>query len=277
MKRNMNPENRKDGIHDDQHFMEDSRIIERIVSLALLRPGDFVLEIGPGTGNLTKHLLAKGVKVTAVEKDRRFETALKREFGENRNLNLIFGNVLKEIENVKFNKIVSNLPYSICEPLINKLTRIEFELAVLSVPESFARIVTARPKEKNYSKLSVKSQSFFDMKIKFNIPRSAFLPQPKTESVVVVLKRLSERTYGEHPEKYVLREIFLQPKKKLKNALMEGLINFNKNFLGKKFTKRLARKTIKKMELKGETLDKKVKELSITDLKSVLKNLTSLS
>lgn len=255
--------------------MENKKVIERMVSLGSLKPKDSVLEIGPGTGILTKRILSKGVKVTAVENDRRFERILKKEFGKERNLEVIFENILNVIGRIKFNKVISNLPYSICEPLINRLTRVTFDKAVLSVPESFACILLAKPRERGYSKLSLKSQSFFRVEIKFKIPRNAFRPEPKTESVAVVIKPLSRKDYESYPEKFVLKEIFLQGKKKLKNALMEGIINLNKHILGKNFTKNHARERIKKMDFDKGILDNKVGEMDIRDLDKVLEKITS--
>jgi len=274
MEKNMNP--KKKDVSRDQHFMENSEIIERIVSLGALKARDSVLEIGPGTGSLTKHILSKGAKVTAVESDKRFRPLLKRELGSERKLKLIFENALVAMEKIKFNKIISNLPYSMCESLINRLTRMSFDLAVLSIPEGFARILLAKPNEKRYSKLSLKSQSFFSVNTKFKIPRSAFRPEPKTESVVVVIKPLSERDYRNYPGKYILKEILLQPKKKLKNALMEGMINLNRHILGKGFTKNLAREAMKNTGIEGRILDKKVEEMSAGDFEKVLRNITSL-
>lgn len=271
----MNPERRETNLSKDQHFMEDIRIMEKIVSLGLLKPKDSVLEIGPGTGNLTKRILGKGAKVTAVESDKRFERILGREFRKERNLKVIFENALDAMEKIRFNKIISNLPYSICEPVINKMTRMDFDFAVLSVPEGFASILLAKPNERDYSKLSLKSQSFFTVKTQFKIPRNAFRPKPKTESVVITLKPLSENDYRKYPEKYILKEIFLQEKKKLKNALMEGLVNLNKDILKREFTKNLAREVIEKMNIEGGILGKKVEEMTLMDFEKVRKNIIS--
>jgi len=268
----MNPESR---VSRDQHFMEDKKIIERIVSLGSLEPGDSVLEIGPGTGVLTKRILSRGVKVTAVESDRRFKRILDKEFGKERNLEIIFGNALNVIGRIRFNKIISNIPYSICEPLINRLTRTTFDRAVLSVPEGFASILLAKPGEGNHSKLSLRSQSFFRVEIRFKIPRNAFRPEPRTESVAVVIKPFSRKDYENYPEKFVLKEIFLQGKKKLGNALMEGIINLNKDILGKDFTKNQAREKIERMNIGKGILEKKVEETGIGDLGMILGRVTS--
>jgi 16S rRNA (adenine1518-N6/adenine1519-N6)-dimethyltransferase len=266
-------EKHRPGVSRDQHFMEDGKILERMVSLAGLKPADSVLEIGPGTGNLTKRMLRKGPKVTAVESDRRFRPFLEREL--NGKVRLVFGNALKSIENLKFNKLISNLPYSICEPLVNRLAGKEFDLAVFSVPEGFARILLARPGEREYSKLSLRSQSFFRTEIRFRIPRTAFSPQPRTESVAIVMKPLSARDYEKRPEKYVMKEVFLQPKKKLRNALMEALINLNKRILGREFTKNMAREFIKGTKIGERVLEKKVSEMSLKDFERVREKVIS--
>jgi 16S rRNA (adenine1518-N6/adenine1519-N6)-dimethyltransferase len=261
------------GVSRDQHFMEDGEILKRMVSLAGLKPADSVLEIGPGTGNLTKHILIRGARVTAVESDRRFMPLLEREMGGK--VRLVFGNALKAVKRVGFNKLISNLPYSICEPLVNRLAGKDFDLAVLSVPEGFARILLAKPGEREYSKLSLRSQSFFKTEIRFRIPRAAFSPQPKTESVVIVLKPLSVRDYKKSTEEYVTREILLQPKKKLRNALMESLINLNKRILGRGFTKNMAREFIKGTKIGEGVLEKKVEEMSLKDFERVREKVIS--
>jgi len=261
----------------DQHFMENEGILRRMVFLADLKPEDRVLEIGPGAGNLTRHLLGEGIEVTAVEKDVSFEDSLRKEFGHKKNLNLIFGNALGVIEKIKFNKIVSNLPYSICEPFVNKLMKIDFDIAVVSVPENFASILLAKPGERQFSKLSIRSQSFFDVKVGFKVPRSAFVPEPKTESVVLVIRPLSKKYYRKHPGRYVLREIFLQNKKKIKNALREGLISLNKHILEREFTKNLAREMIKNMEINGEILGKGAGEINLAEMEELRKAVTSLA
>ncbi len=270
----MKSENYEPDASKDQHIMEDGEILERMVLLGEVKGGDHVLEIGPATGNLTRHILKTGAKVTAVERDKNFERILKREFSNEKNFELIFGNALDVMGKIRFNKLISNIPYSICEPLINKLMRKDFDLAVLSLPEGFARILLARPNERRYSKLSLKSQSFFRVSIEFKIPRSAFKPEPRTESVIAVIKPLSKNDYLKNHEKYVLREIFLQPKMKLKNALREAIINLNKNILGRNFTKNLAREVIRGMKLEKDMLEKRVNEMNTKDFRKLLCSLS---
>lgn len=251
----------------DQHFLRNPDIVKRMVSISEIKPKDRVLEIGAGPGILTKSLAKKKAKVTAVEMDRGFGKALKKLDYEN--LEVIFDNILKVIDKIEFNKVVSNIPYSICEPLLNKLFRRRFSLAVLSIPEKFYRIISSKPGEELYSLLTLKTNAFFKIFLKLKIPREDFYPEPRTESVLVLVKPLSKTDYKKDPENFVLKEIFLQRKKKLKNSLLEAIINLNKKILSKPFTKNMARDAIKKMDIDKDLLEKRAKEAGVEDFEEL--------
>jgi 16S rRNA A1518/A1519 N6-dimethyltransferase RsmA/KsgA/DIM1 with predicted DNA glycosylase/AP lyase activity len=124
--------------------------------------------------------------------------------------------------------------------------------------------------------LSFKARNFFRIEMKFNISKESFFPRPKTESVLIVVKPLSENDYKRNPERYVLREMFLQKRKKMKNALMEGVINLNKRIMRHPFTKRMSKEIIRKMSLEKDMLEKDVKDLSIANLIFLEKRLSVL-
>jgi 16S rRNA A1518/A1519 N6-dimethyltransferase RsmA/KsgA/DIM1 with predicted DNA glycosylase/AP lyase activity len=255
----------------DQHLMTNQETIEKIVDAASIKRGDRVVEIGAGEGALTKKLVMKGARITAIEMDERFKGPLgKLNYG---NVEIIYGNALDIIDKIEFNKIVSNIPYSICEPLLSKLGGRNFDLAVISIPENFYKTISSRFGEKNYSVLTIRTESFFRVECKFKIPKGDFNPVPKTESVVVVIKPLSKADYEKDPRKFILREIFLQKKKKLGNSLMEALINLNKNISGKNFTKKMARKAIKKMRLGAHLLGKRPAQMSKEDFGKIREKL----
>ncbi|MBU0530675.1 MAG: methyltransferase, partial [Nanoarchaeota archaeon] len=121
----------------DQSFMIDERMIKRIVSKACIKPGETVLEIGAGIGFLSIELVRTGGKVTSVELDERLRPILKEEL-KGTGIKIVCGNALEYIKGKGFDKIVSNTPYSICEPLVQRLTKTKFKEAFLSVPKRFA-------------------------------------------------------------------------------------------------------------------------------------------
>ena len=177
----------------DQHFLTNPKIVERIVSISEIKPKDRVLEIGAGPGILTERLAKKKAKVIAVEIDRNFERVLKKL--DHENLQIIYDNILEIIDTLDFNKVVSNIPYSICEPLLGKLFKRDFDLAVFSIPENFYRRISSKPGEKHYSLLTLEANSFFKIILKFKISKEDFYPKPRTESVVVLIKHLSRKDY----------------------------------------------------------------------------------
>jgi 16S rRNA (adenine1518-N6/adenine1519-N6)-dimethyltransferase len=259
----------------DQHLMTNLKTVERMVEAAGIKRNDTVLEIGAGSGILTERLARKRAKIIAVEIDRRFSKTLgKLDYG---NVEIIYANVLEVIDEIEFNKIVSNIPYSICEPLINKLLKRKFDLALLSFPENFYNIISSGPGAKNYSLLSLKVDSFFSISLEFKIPAEDFSPHPKTDSCAIIIKPLSQKDYAKNPVKFLLRETLLQRKKKLKNSLMEALINMNKKILGKNFTKNMARNIIKKMDIEPQLLGKIVEEMKLKDFEILEERLKTFS
>jgi len=242
--------------------MTDLGTLKRIISAASLRRNETVLEIGAGRGFLTREL-AKKAKVIAIEIDKKFEKELKRNLDGMNNIELIFGNALEMLKKkkIKFDKIVSNIPYAICEPLLQNLIFLDFESAILTLPKSFVQRIKAKPGNKNFSKLSILAREFFEIKPLFEISKESFLPQPKTKSLAVFLKPRDKKT--------PFCRVFLRRKMKLKNAIMRGL------FDSRNYTKNQARKTIKSFKF-NNLLDKKLSELDIGELKTVWRKLQKL-
>jgi len=234
----------------DQNFMIDPEIIRKIVDSAEIRPGETILEIGAGKGHLTCELAKKAKRVIAVEIDRRLRKHLFMD-----KVGVISGNILDKIGELRFDKIVANIPYSISEPLMNKLILCDFSLAILTVPKGFAYILTAGHDDPKFSRLSLMAQTFYEVELLFDVPRDAFEPKPKVNSVVISLRS--------RPQKTLERLLFLQPKKLVKNALREALCDY------KKMTKTQSRKAIKSFK-SYNLLDKKVMELTTDDWKKMV-------
>lgn len=166
-----------------QHFLVDRDIIERIVGYAELAEGDRVLEIGPGTGNLTEALAASAGHVFAVEIDPGLASDL---LGRFRNVSVIRGDALR-VELPDYNKIVSNLPYQISTKITFRLLSRPFQLAVLMYQREFAKRMLARPGTEEYGRLGMVVGYFCEAKILEIVPRSAFRPMPEVASAIVGL------------------------------------------------------------------------------------------
>ena len=235
----------------DQHFMIDRKLIKRIIEYSDLNGKDVVLEIGSGKGFLTKELIKK-CKVLAVEKDESFKKELAKWSKINRNLEVVFGDVLKVMKRLKFNKLVSNIPYSISEPLFKRLFRVQPDLIIITVSHSFANKLLDEK-----SKIGLLASLFFDIEIKEKVPSKAFVPRPKTESAVIKLTPREEESLSTID--IVLRNFVLLDNKKTKNALMEALVK------GLDLTKRKAKEIIAKLDLSNKVLEKNSDLLSFEE------------
>jgi len=179
-----------------QIFLINSRIAKRIIALANIKPNDIVIEIGPGKGILTSHLLIRANKVIAVEIDSKLCELLREKFAGEDNFILMNEDILKvSIKNLRGElnfqneniKIIGNIPFSITSPLMDWLIREkgEFESALLMVQREFADRILANPGSKKYGKLSVIMELFFKRKGYFEINKSAFYPKPAVNAFII--------------------------------------------------------------------------------------------
>ena len=172
-----------------QHFLKNPAVVTSIVEKASIKPTDVVLEIGPGTGNVTVPLLEKSKKTIAIEYDSRMvREVLKRVEGTplEHKLQVIQGDALKTAWPF-FDVMVANVPYQISSGLVFKLLahRPMFRCAVMMFQEEFALRLTARPGEALYCRLSVNAQLLAKVDQLLKVGRNNFRPPPKVESRVV--------------------------------------------------------------------------------------------
>ncbi|XP_076808417.1 putative dimethyladenosine transferase [Clavelina lepadiformis] len=173
-----------------QHILKNPLIINGMLDKAALRSTDTVLEIGPGTGNMTVKIMEKVKKVIACEIDPRMSAELqKRVQGTplQRKLHLIVGDVLKLDALPFFDVCIANLPYQISSPIVFKLLlhRPFFRCAVLMFQREFAERLVAKPGEKLYCRLSLNTQLLARVDLLMKVGKNNFKPPPKVESSVV--------------------------------------------------------------------------------------------
>jgi 18S rRNA (adenine1779-N6/adenine1780-N6)-dimethyltransferase len=172
-----------------QHLLKNPMILKEIVSKSGIKPSDIVLEIGPGTGNLTMLMLEIAKQVIAVEVDPRMVGQLMKRVGisEHQNkLKLIQGDILKT-QLPFFDLCVANIPYQISSPIVFKLLshRPLFKCAVLLVQREFAMRLVAKPNSEFYCRLSVNVQLLAKCDHLMKVGKNNFSPPPKVESSVV--------------------------------------------------------------------------------------------
>ena len=180
-----------------QNFLIDGNIIRKIVEKAGVDQDTGVIEIGPGLGSLTEELLKNAKKVLAYEIDDNMINILFTELSEYSNLKIINKDILKsDIENdldyfndVKRIIVVSNLPYYITTPIVNKVLNIkEISLICVMVQKEVAMRFCAKPSTKDYGSLTVLINYKSDIVNSFDVNRNCFLPRPNIDSSVVVMK-----------------------------------------------------------------------------------------
>lgn len=208
-----------------QNFLIDDRVAERQVEFAAVGRDDVVLEIGPGLGVLTNKLAERSGKVIAIEMDRKLAEYLRSTLPEN--VELIEGDAL-EIEFPAFNKVVSNLPYSISSPIIFKFLEYRFEKAVVMLQKEFADRMVAAPDTDDYSRLTVNVYYRAECRILEKVPRSRYWPMPKVDSAVVELVPRPP-PFAVKDERLFLKLVevlFQQRRKKIGTVLrMKGLMS----------------------------------------------------
>lgn len=176
-----------------QNFLRDKKVVADLVSAAEILDPDIVIEIGAGTGVLTKELAKRAGKVLAFELDRGLIPVLKKEtvgFGNVEIVNQDFLKVDKQqlaISNQQF-KIVGSIPYQITSPLIHRLLTFEPKpsLAVLLIQKEVAQKITARPPRANYLSNIVKLLG--GVEIVRYVPKTAFWPVPEVDGAIVKFK-----------------------------------------------------------------------------------------
>ncbi|KAI1773575.1 rRNA adenine dimethylase [Hypoxylon cercidicola] len=183
-----------------QHILKNPGIAEAIVNKANLKPTDTVLEVGPGTGNLTVKILEQAKKVIAVEMDPRMAAeTTKRVQGkpEQKRLEVLLGDVIKTTL-PSFDVCISNTPYQISSPLVFKLLSMPNppRTCVLMFQREFAMRLTARPNDPLYCRLSVNAQFWARITHILKVGRNNFRPPPQVDSSVV---RIEPKLGSERP------------------------------------------------------------------------------
>jgi len=216
-----------------QHWLTSDRILQNILLAAELTSGDRVLEIGPGTGRLTR-LLVQTAAVVAVEVDRDLCRALRKQFQAAPQFALIEHDILtlnNEAIATPFgapNKVVANIPYYITGPILERLlgtieqpAAVNYQSLVLLVQQEVADRICATPGSRAFGALSARLQYLAQCELVCPVPPSAFSPPPKVESAVIRLRPRPFPLTADDPGHLgqLLKQGFATKRKMLRNNL----------------------------------------------------------
>ena len=205
-----------------QHFLIKNSVLERIAAAACPDPADLVIEIGPGRGALTGRLLKRAARVIAIEVDPVLAEGLRRVFAGESRLEIVQADVL-ETDLARFGRavIAGNLPYYIASPILEKTVRLSPPRAVFLVQKEVALRLAARPGERDYGFLTVRTALFAKARRLFDVKPGAFRPPPKVDSAAVLLEP-REPAPGMDDTEGLLRfmsQCFRQKRKTIRNNL----------------------------------------------------------
>lgn len=230
-----------------QHWLLDVKVVADIINAAELSPiGDRsspsknsrLLEIGPGTGTLTRQLLPLAESVVAVEIDRDLCNKLVKKLGQKENFLLLQGDILSlDLDALlaqappifqQPNKVVANIPYNITGPILEKLlgtialpALVPYDLIVLMVQKEVASRLYASPGSRAFGALSVRVQYLASCELICDVPAKSFYPKPKVDSAVVRLRPRPIKRPADDPRKLeqLVKLGFSSKRKMLRNNL----------------------------------------------------------
>lgn len=257
-----------------QNFLRDEFVLDDIVIGSDVAPADFVLEIGPGNGALTRVLAEKVKYVVAVEIDKTLLPLLKSNLSSYNNITIInadfinydFSNIVNEFAKHGFNsgkdkiKVVANLPYYITSPIIMSLLQNNYisDITIMVQKEVAERIV-ANPKTRDFGILTLACQYYADATCLFIVPKTCFFPVPKVDSAVVkFVKHKIDDTVDYEKLFSLIKASFAERRKKLINSISDTL----------KIDKSTIFSALEKLNL-SELV--RAEELSLDDYKNLLK------
>ena len=209
-----------------QNLLVDKVIINKILNLCNLKNKN-ILEIGPGTGNLTRFILEKKPKkLLLVEKDRKLCNILNSKLNNFKNYKIYNEDILNFNLNsdLKSEIIFGNLPYNISTQILAKIIKFknlypQIEKIILMFQKEVADRILAKPNNKNYSRITILTNLKLDIDYNFNVSKESFFPKPKIDSKVVVFKPKNKIKYKikniDNLEK--ITQIFFSGKRKMIN------------------------------------------------------------
>jgi len=245
----------------DQHFLDNNKILQTEIEISNIKENDIILEIGAGDGRLTRLILEnKPNKLISIEIDSSLEEQLRKIKEKFSNFDYIIGNGLEEIKNHKFTKIISNIPYSITEPLYNFILDNKIEYIVLLHGEKFYNQILSKESKWYYF-----VNAFYNMKLIEEVDGKEFKPNAKVKSVLIKLELKNENELTK--KEIFFQSLFERKDRNTKNAIIYSLVEIG-------ITKKESKKIIEKLNLNELTINMKFENISNKSFEYIIDNLS---
>ena len=216
-----------------QNFLIDNNIIDKILKTSQIKNSN-IIEIGPGTGNLTKKIIDQNPKsLILIEKDHKLVNYLKNKLINQKNLKIFNKDILKFQleEEVKLNTIIiGNLPYNVSSQILAKLIKFKkwlpkYKKLILMFQKEVADKIIAKNKSSSFGRLTVLTNSRLKVTSSFNISENCFFPIPKVKSTVLVFEPIINQDFNvkdiSNLEK--ITQVFFSKKRKMINKAFKTL------------------------------------------------------
>lgn len=218
-----------------QNFLVDNNVLNKIIDNLDITSADLVIEIGAGSGNLTKKLVTYNAKIVAYEID--LETKKYLEKIDYSNLSIFYDDILnrnikQDIKNYQYKNlyIIGNLPYYITTPIIEKIIKenLNTKAIYFMVQKEVAERLTSNPKSRDYGYITVYLKYFYDIKKLFDVSRNSFFPVPKVESSIIKLTKHNNYQVKDQKKFFSIISDAFKYKRK---TLLNNLNNYDKKVI----------------------------------------------
>ncbi len=242
----------KPSVGKDQFFLKDKSYVKKAIEIAGITKNDRVLEVGPGMGILTEELVKTAKEVLAIEIDEQFRPVLDK-IGEN--VEVVYGNAYRLLNDKSFlrktkapTKTISSIPYSQAQNMLHNYTNNDWYEGdiVWIAPVSLAEKINKE----------IILSSYYQARIVELIPKTAFFPEPNTNSAIVYFERIENPLISKNMDIYLRRWFYNHEDCKVKNTIREGIIKLAFDLKGIRVTKNEARELIDKLGLSEKELNK---------------------
>lgn len=197
-----------------QNFLVDQNILKKIAESANIKPDDYIVEIGPGLGSLTRELAMRSQGVLAIDIDQRLQPVLEETLDGFANIKILFQDILKtdieaellrafQLEQIQPYKVCANIPYNITTPIIFQLLEDcpHLDCAILMMQKEVGNRILASPGSKEYGRLSVAAGYYAQVEHVLNVSHNCFYPRPEVDSVVLKFTPRNKPVITEQEEK----------------------------------------------------------------------------